>query len=110
MMQFEPGSSHVAHVSVSNLARKPYSYELTFTLVAAGVTPLLLGARTIELGAVETDVVDMPITFWDVEGETFIQVSAYETTKGVDLGVILEEPVDLAVVSPPAAAVTIYWD
>lgn len=110
--QFEPGSSHVAHVQVTNKAKKPYTYRLTFMLDSdlAGIVPIVLGYKTISLDALESGVIDMPITFWGFEVLTYLQISAYEETTETPFGIIYEEPVDLAVVSPPEAEVTVYWD
>jgi hypothetical protein len=74
------------------------------------VVPVVLGSELVTLDALQSDVIDVPVTFWGFEVPTYFQISAYEETTETPLGVILSEPVDMAVVSPPDATVTLYWD
>ncbi|MDD5547022.1 MAG: hypothetical protein PHO67_07730 [Candidatus Omnitrophica bacterium] len=109
---FEPGSSHVAHVQVTNKARKPYNYRLTFMLTSdyAAIVPQVLGYKNISLEAGESGVIDMEITFWGFEVLTYLQISGYEETTETPLGVLYEEEVNLEIVSQPEASITLYWD
>jgi len=111
-MQFEPGSTHTAHLQVKNRAVKEYTYTLAFTMQYSLPSPVdvPLGQRTITLDPQGEGVVDMPITFSQTEQQSVLVIGAIEETTGIDLGIIYEEPVDLVVISPPEATVTLYWD
>ncbi len=111
-MSFEPGSTHIAHVTVKNEARKPYIYDLTFILNSdyAAIPPAVLKMVPIEMDALEEQTIDVSITFWGFEVTTYLQISAYEETTETAFGVIYSEAVELEIVSPPEATVSISWD
>lgn len=111
-MSFEPGSTHIAHVTVKNEAKKPYTYNLTFTLDSDYTTipPAVLKVVPITLDALEEKTVDVPITFWGFEVLTYLLISAYEETTETAFGIIYNETVSLETISPPGATVSISWD
>lgn len=111
-MSFEPGSTHIAHVTVKNEAKKPYTYDLTFTLDSdyAAIPPTVLKVVPIALNALEEKTVDVSITFWGFEVLTYLLISAYEEITETPLGFIYSEPVNLETISPPGAMVSISWD
>ena len=109
-MSFEPGSTHIAHVTLKNEAKKPYTYNLAFILNSDTEAPQILKEMSVNLGALEEKTVDVPITLWDVEGITYFQISAYESTTDTDFGVVYNEVLNLEIVSPPGATVSISWD
>lgn len=110
-MSFEPGSTHIAHVTVKNEAKKPYTYQLGFFFEGEG--PGLyqeIGSQSVSLGAEEEKTIDVEITFWEYEGVTDFLISAYEEITGTDFGYIYAESISLEIISPPEATVSISWD
>lgn len=75
--EFAPGSSHIAHVPVSNPTSTEWAYNAEFYLVKDSTKYASSGTIPFTLAAGASDSIDFPITMPDIEGAYKVYLDVY---------------------------------